>query len=200
MPHRKYIFSRTSPFQSCWGRSDFFLSFHHSSVGWIPGLRIAITFLFRRILDIHAVESDSVNHADSGDIKLLVQFLGKTILKFSLRFRNCVGFVHIRGYFILKTTQYVQLFILVIFINIYMAQGVFIWFYVNPRNHNPRNFHFLAGLQLHFDGFSRNRSVSQPSISLNTIFRLNALFWMSFPEIDLLCPKIIKLTIGWVFQ
>jgi len=33
--------------------------------------------------------------------------------------------------------------------------------------------------------------------------RLNALFWMSFPEIGTLpvsCPKIIELTIGWVFH
>ena len=72
--------------------------------------------LFGAFHDTSCIESDSVNRADSGDIKLLVQFLGNTILKFSLRFRNCVECVNMRGYFILKTTQYVQLFMLAILI------------------------------------------------------------------------------------
>jgi len=90
-----------------------------------------------------------------------------------------------------------------------------------------RNFNFrviswtdLWETRPYLDEFSRNRSVSRPGElkfrenfwmsfpgfvnkgfarhSLNIIFRRNALFWMS-PEIGL-CPKLIKLTIGWVFQ
>ena len=40
-----------------------------------------------------------MNHVDSGDIKVFVQFAGNSILKISLRFWNCVGCGHMRGYF-----------------------------------------------------------------------------------------------------
>jgi len=52
--------------------------------------------------------NESVNHADSGYIKLFVQFPGNSILKISLRFWNCVGCIDMRGRFILKIAQCVS--------------------------------------------------------------------------------------------
>ena len=59
-------------------------------------------------------ETDSVNQADSGDTKILVQFPGNPILKFLLKFSNCVGGTHVRGYFNLKIIQCANLITLVI--------------------------------------------------------------------------------------
>ena len=60
--------------------------------------------------------TDSVNHADSGDIKVFVQFPGNLILKISLRFLNCVGCIHMRGCFTPKNTYCIDLITVVIFI------------------------------------------------------------------------------------
>ena len=62
------------------------------------------------------VGADAVSHADSGDIKVFVQFAGNSILKISLRFWNSVGCGHMRGCVFLKITQCVCLITLVIFI------------------------------------------------------------------------------------
>ena len=42
------------------------------SIGWIPGLRIAITFLFMWFFLFPIIGTDSVNHAESGDTKSLI--------------------------------------------------------------------------------------------------------------------------------
>ena len=78
-----------------------------------------------------------MNHADSGDIETLVQFSGSPILKILLNFWNCVGVTHVRGYFILNITEYVNLITVVIVI-------YKIWFCLNPRNFNPRNLQFRS--------------------------------------------------------
>ena len=46
---------------------------------------------------------DSVNHTDSGDIQILFQFPGNSILNFCLDFFNCVGGTSFSGYFSGKT-------------------------------------------------------------------------------------------------
>ena len=66
------------------------------------------------ILTFQKTATDSVNHADSGYIKILVEFPGNLILKFLVKFRNCVGGAHMRGCFVPKITQWVYLFTLVI--------------------------------------------------------------------------------------
>ena len=60
--------------------------------------------------------TDSVNHADSEDIKILIQFPGKSILKNSLHFWNWVGYVRMRRCFILKIAKWGVHFTLVILI------------------------------------------------------------------------------------
>ena len=62
------------------------------------------------------IGSDSVDHDESGDIKLFVRFPGNLILKISLEFWNCVGCGHLRGCFIFKITQRVDLIALVMMI------------------------------------------------------------------------------------
>ena len=42
-----------------------------TSLGSIPGLKIRITFLCQRFFSFQKTETDSVNQADSGDIKIL---------------------------------------------------------------------------------------------------------------------------------
>ena len=57
--------------------------------------------------------TDLVNCADSRDIKLLVQFPGNSILRFLSNFQNCVGDTRMRGCFILKITDCVNIMIAV---------------------------------------------------------------------------------------
>ena len=70
----------------------------------------------KKVLIFQKVISDYVNLTDFGDIKFFVQFPENSIMKTSLRFWNCVGCGHMRGCFILKFTQCVNLFTLVILI------------------------------------------------------------------------------------
>ena len=62
------------------------------------------------------IGTDSVHQADFGDIKILIQFPGKSILKFLLGFWKCVGDNKTRGCYILEVTQCVYLFTSVIFV------------------------------------------------------------------------------------
>ena len=71
--------------------------------------RIAI-FIFQK------TGNDLVSNADSGDIKIMVQFPGNPILKFFLQFSNCVGGTYMRGCFILKINQCVYLIMRIILI------------------------------------------------------------------------------------
>ena len=80
------------------------------------GIRNRHNFFLRPIYIFQKVLSDSVNHADSGDIKVFVRFPGNTILKIFTNFWKCVGGADIRGCFILKITQCVDLITLVILI------------------------------------------------------------------------------------
>ena len=80
------------------------------------GIKNRHNFFLWAIFLFQKIGTDSVNQADSGDIKFFVQFPGNSILKTSLRFWNYVGCGHMRGCFILKITQCVYLFTLVILI------------------------------------------------------------------------------------
>ena len=72
---------------------------------------------------IQKIGNDSVNHADSEDTKILVQFPGNPILKFLLNFLNCVGGTHMRGCFIFKIIKRIKLIMLVILV--YETKGVY---------------------------------------------------------------------------
>ena len=73
---------------------------------------------------IQKIRIDSVIHADSGDVKTLVQFSGNPILEILLNFWNCVGGTHMRGYFILKITEDVNLITVAIFV--YKMRGTYL--------------------------------------------------------------------------
>ena len=90
------------------------------------------------------VGADSVSHADSGDIKVFVQFAGNSILKISLRFWNSVGCGHMRGCFFFSKSP--NVYVLLRWSFLYAKLGVLIWFRINPRYFNPRNFQFENGL------------------------------------------------------
>ena len=59
-------------------------------------------FFEKSIFGYSKFGNESVDHADSEDIKILVQFPGNSILKFLLPFRKCVGCVNMRGRFRIK--------------------------------------------------------------------------------------------------
>ncbi len=69
------------------------------------GNRNRHNFFILAILTLKKTPTDSVNHADSGDINILVQFPGNSILKFWVKFLNCVGGTHMRGCFVPKINQ-----------------------------------------------------------------------------------------------
>ena len=46
--------------------------------------------------------SDSVSDADSRDINILVRFPGNPILEISIKIRNCVGSLYMRGCILMK--------------------------------------------------------------------------------------------------
>ena len=69
------------------------------------GIRNRNNFFAWAIFPIQKVETNSVIYADSGDIKILIQFPGNSILKFSTNLGKCVGGANMRGRFILKIIQ-----------------------------------------------------------------------------------------------
>ena len=71
---------------------------------------------------------------------VIVQFLGSSILKFRLNFWICVSPPICVGFSFSKSPC-VYLIILVI---LYLKWGVQIWFLLNQRNFNQRNFQFLV--------------------------------------------------------
>ena len=78
------------------------------------GNRKRHNFFMLAILTFQKTATDSVNHADSGDIKILVQFPWNSIFKLRVKFWNCMGGTHIRGCFVSKIIQGVYLFKLII--------------------------------------------------------------------------------------
>ena len=114
---------------------------------------------------IQKIKTDSVNHADSGDIKTFVHFSGSPILKILLNFWNCVGGTLMRGYFILKITVNVNLITVIIFV---YNMRVLIWFRLNLRNFNPRNFQFLVGFSF--------KTIFAPSPTTTTFISKDAEF------------------------
>ena len=86
------------------------------------GIKNRNNFFAWVIFLIQKVGTNSVIYANSGDIKILVQFPGNSILKILQNFWKCVGGVYMRGYLILKITQSVQLFTLINFI--YKIRGI----------------------------------------------------------------------------
>ena len=80
------------------------------------GIKNRQNFFLWAIFLFSKIGNESVNHADSGDIQVFVQFPGNSFLEIPLRFWNCVGCVYMRGRFILKITQCVYLITLVILI------------------------------------------------------------------------------------
>ena len=71
------------------------------------------------------MRTDSVNYADSGDIKTLVQFSGSPILKILLNFWNCVGGTHMPDYFIIEITEYFNLITVVILFDFGSTHAIF---------------------------------------------------------------------------
>ena len=92
------------------------------------------------------IGSDSVDHDESGDTKVFVQFRGNSILKISLRFWNYVGCGHMRGCFILKITQCVYLITLVTCTSVYI--------YVHPSTSLYINVHQCILMYIHKQGFA----------------------------------------------
>ena len=70
--------------------NDYLVRWPAQCVGWIQGIGIGITFYVRDFIFLKTA-TYSVNHADSEDIRILVQFPGNSILKFWVKFWNCVG-------------------------------------------------------------------------------------------------------------
>ena len=54
-------------------------------------VRNSHNFFLQAIFLLRKIGTDSVNYADSGDIKILIQLPGNSILEFSSNFWNCVG-------------------------------------------------------------------------------------------------------------
>ena len=69
------------------------------------GIRNRHNFFVWAIFLIEKLGTDSVNYADSGNIKILVWFPGKSILKFAIIFWKCVGGAQMCGCNILKIAQ-----------------------------------------------------------------------------------------------
>ena len=61
------------------------------------GIRNRQNFFPWAILSFQKIRTDSVNCADSGDTKILVQFPGNSILESSTNFWKCVGAADKRG-------------------------------------------------------------------------------------------------------
>ena len=72
------------------------------------GIRNRHNFFLWPIYLFQKVVTDSVNHADSGDIKVFVQFPGNSISKILQNFWKCVGGAYMRGCSILKITKNVS--------------------------------------------------------------------------------------------
>ena len=83
--------------------------------GWIHRLNSGEinghNFLCWRFFLFQKLGTDSMNYADSRDIKILTQFPRESILKFSLKFSKYVACVHMC--FIIKITQCIQLFMFI---------------------------------------------------------------------------------------
>ena len=86
------------------------------------GIRNWHNFFLWSIFIYQKLVADPVSHANSGDIKVFVQFP----LKLWLRFWNCVDCGHMRGCFIVQITRILN------------------WFSLNPRNFKPRNISSVA--------------------------------------------------------
>ena len=92
-------------------------------IGCITGFRNHHNFFSKEDFLFQKFRTDSVNHADSRDTKLLVLFPGNSILRFLLNFRNCVGGTHMRGCCNRKIIKCIKLFMLVIFV--YKTKGIY---------------------------------------------------------------------------
>ena len=73
------------------------------------GIKDRHNFFMWAIFLFEKLGTDSVNYADSGDIKILVWFPGKSILKFAIIFWKCVGGAQMCGCNIIKIAQYFNL-------------------------------------------------------------------------------------------
>ena len=61
---------------------------HAACIGWIPAIGTFETFLWGYFFAMKNTENDSVNQAESADIKILIQFSGSRVLKiFSWNFK-----------------------------------------------------------------------------------------------------------------
>ena len=80
------------------------------------GIKNRHNFFVWAIFLFEKLGTDSVNYADSRDIKILIWFPGKSILKFAIIFWKCVGGAQMCGWNILKIAQCVNLITPVIFI------------------------------------------------------------------------------------
>ena len=95
---------------------DFLNLFNRSSIGWIPGLGIDITFFYDRFIYFKKLYLIQWIMLILRISKFWTNSLGNRFLKISLNFWKSVGGTNMRGFLILKIIQGVQLFTLINFI------------------------------------------------------------------------------------
>ena len=113
-----------------------------SCIGWIPGLKIEINFLYGRFFLLKKLEMIPLIKLVLGISKFWSNSLEIWFWKFRSDFEIawvaavCVGdlFSKSRNVYIFLRWSFW-----------YAKSGVLIWFYINPRNFNPRNFQFQVG-------------------------------------------------------
>ena len=91
-------------------------------IGWIPGLKIDLTFLRGRFIYFNKLYLIQWIMLILRISKFWSNSLGNRFLKISLNFWKSVGGTNMRGFLILKITQGVQLFTLINFI--YRIRGI----------------------------------------------------------------------------
>ena len=105
------------------------------------GIRNRHVFFLWAFFYFKKTGNESVNHSDSQHIKIMGQFPGNSILKICKIFENAwVASICVGVWF----SKSPRVFNFLRWSISYIKQGVFIWFHVNPRNFNPRNFIFLV--------------------------------------------------------
>ena len=114
---------------------------HSLWLGWIPGLKIGITFLCRRFFLFIKLKLIQLIKLILEVTKFSSDSLGNRFWKFRSDFEIawvasiCVGVLFSKS---------LNVWIFLRWSFLYMESGLFIWFHVNPRNFNPRNFWFLV--------------------------------------------------------
>ena len=102
-------------------------------LGWILGIGIGKLFYN---CDFY-ISNDLVSNADSGDIKIMVQFPGNPILKFFLQFSNCVG---------VSFSKLTNVYILLREAFWYIKSTILIWFCLTVNSVFTQSLQFINSL------------------------------------------------------